>query len=117
MYHQCQIIPFLILKSDNLENSRTELKGIVLPVPSNQIKVTFIIILPFDLIHLWFFPVSNRIEEKCRWIIFFFFFLGGGGGGKGYVGPPLKLLEGGGWPRLFLCLCSSSIKMYIAETR
>ena len=37
--NQCQIITFLILKSDNIENSRIEFKGIVLPVPSNQIKV------------------------------------------------------------------------------
>ena len=29
----CQIITFLILKSDNIENSRLELKKIVLPVP------------------------------------------------------------------------------------
>ena len=50
--NQCQIIAFLILKSDNIENSRIELKGIVLQVPSNQIKVTFIIILPFILVHL-----------------------------------------------------------------
>ena len=52
LINQCQIITFLILKSDNLENSRIELKGIVLPVPSNQIKVTFIIILPFNLVHM-----------------------------------------------------------------
>ena len=52
LINQCQIITFLILKSDNTENSRIELKGIVLPVPSNQIKVTFIIILPFNLVHL-----------------------------------------------------------------
>ena len=45
-------ITFLILKSDIIENSRIELRGIVLPVPSNQIKVTFIIILPFNLVHL-----------------------------------------------------------------
>ena len=32
------------LKSDNIENSRIDLKGIILQVPSNQIKVTFIII-------------------------------------------------------------------------
>ena len=50
--NQCQIITFLTLKSDKLEKSRIELKGIVLPVPSNQIKVTFIMILPFYLIHL-----------------------------------------------------------------
>ena len=76
------------LKSDNIENSRIELKGIVLPVPSNQIKVTFIIIL-----------------VKCGWIMG-----GGGGGGKRYVGPPRKLLGGGEKPPpppppLFLRLC------------
>ena len=60
LINQCQIITFLILKSDNIENSRIELKGIVLLVPSNQIKVTFIIILPFNLVHLLFFPVSHR---------------------------------------------------------
>ena len=47
LINQCQIITFLILKSDIIKNSRIELKGIVLSVPSNQIKVTFIIILPF----------------------------------------------------------------------
>ena len=52
LINQCQIITFLILKSDNIENSRIELKGIGLPVPSNQIKVTFIIILPFNLVPL-----------------------------------------------------------------
>ena len=44
LINQCQIITFTILKSDIIENSRIELGGIVLPVPSNQIKVTFIII-------------------------------------------------------------------------
>ena len=52
LINQCQIITFLILKSDIIENSRTELRGIVLPAPSNQIKVTFIIIIPFNLVHL-----------------------------------------------------------------
>ena len=52
LVNQCQIITFLILKSDIIENSRIELQGIVLPVPSNRIKVTFIIILPFNLVHL-----------------------------------------------------------------
>ena len=55
LIYQCQIIPFLILKSDNIENSRLELKEIVLPVPSNQIKVTFIINLPLNLVHFLFF--------------------------------------------------------------
>ena len=44
LINQCQIIKFFILKSDNIENSRIELKGIV--------KVTFVIILPFNLVHL-----------------------------------------------------------------
>ena len=52
LINQYQIIAFLILKSYIIQNSRIELKGIVLPVPSNQIKVTFIIILPFNLAHL-----------------------------------------------------------------
>ena len=92
LINQCQIITILILKSDIIENSRIELREIVLPVPSNQIKVTFIIILPFNLVHLWFFPVSHRNWRKRRvdyW---------GGGGAKGYVGPPPKLFGGGGLP-------------------
>ena len=52
LINQCQITTFLILNSDIIENSRIELRGIVLPAPSNQIKVTFIIILPFNLVHL-----------------------------------------------------------------
>ena len=52
LINQCQIITFLILKFDIIENSRIELRGIVLPVSSNQIKATFIIILPFNLVHL-----------------------------------------------------------------
>ena len=35
LINQCQIITFLILKSDIIVNSRIELRGIVLPVPSN----------------------------------------------------------------------------------
>ena len=97
LINQCQIIIFLILKSDTIENSRIKLRGIVLPVPSNQIKAAFIIILPFNLVHLCFFLFHIDIEGKCGWII---------GGAKGYVGPPLKLLGGPGppWPPLFLRL-------------
>ena len=36
LINQCPINTFLILKSD-IENSRIEMRGIVLPVPSNQI--------------------------------------------------------------------------------
>ena len=52
LIRQCQVITFFILKSYNIENSSVELKGRVLPVPSNQIEVTCIIILPFNLVHL-----------------------------------------------------------------
>ena len=55
LINQCHIIAFLILKSYIIQNSRIALRGIVLPVPSNQIKITFIIILPFSLVHLCFF--------------------------------------------------------------
>ena len=51
LINQCQMNTLFISESDNIENSR-ELKGIVLQVPSNQIKVTFIIILPFNLLQL-----------------------------------------------------------------
>ena len=60
LIHQSQIITFIILKSDFIENSIIELKGIVLQVPSNQIKVTFIIVLPFQLGSFVIFPVSHR---------------------------------------------------------
>ena len=74
---------FLILKSDIIENSRIELRGIVLPVSSNQIKVTFSIILPFNFVHLCFFLFHIEIEGKCGWIIW---------GPKGMLAPlPLKL--------------------------
>ena len=94
-----------ILKSDNIENSR-ELKGIVLQVPSNQIKVTFIIIfiiLPFNLLHLLhyicdFFLFHIEIEDKCGWI------KGGGRGAKGMLPPPLSHYWGGGCTCKYLLL-------------
>ena len=89
LINQCQIITFLILKSDNIENSRIELKGIVLQVPSNQIKVTFIIILPFNLVHLKFFRFHIEIDGKCGWTIW------GGGGGGVCQRPPSQIIGGG----------------------
>ena len=49
--NQCQIITFLILKSDIIENSRIELRGIFLPLPSNQIKV---------IEDIYFFEVNTK---------------------------------------------------------
>ena len=96
LINQCEIITFLILKSGNIENSRIELKEIVLPEPSNHIKVTFYIILPFNLVHLRFVLFHIEIEGKCGGLL--------GGGGKGYVGLPLKLLGGGTGPLAHLFL-------------
>ena len=40
--NQCQIITFLTLKTDNRAKFRIELKSILLEIPSNKIKGTFI---------------------------------------------------------------------------
>ena len=88
--NQCQTITFLILKSDIIENSRMELRGIVLPAPSNQIKVTLLLFYPSTWYICDFFLFHIEIEGKCGWNI---------GGPKGMLA--LKLLGGGGaWPPL-----------------
>ena len=92
LINQCQIITFLILKSDIIENSRIELRGIVLPVPGNQIKLKLHLLLFYP--STWyicdFFLFHIEIEGKGGWII---------GGAKGYVGPPCQII-GGAWPPL-----------------
>ena len=40
--NQCQIITFLTLETDNIEKLRIELKSLLLEIPSNKIKGTFI---------------------------------------------------------------------------
>ena len=75
-----------------MENSRIELKGIVLQVPSNQIKVIKLF-YPSTWYICDLFRFHIEIEGKCGWII---------GGAKGYVGPPLSNYWGGAWPPLFL---------------
>ena len=40
--NQCQIITFLILKTDDIAKLRTELKSILLEIPSNKRKGTYI---------------------------------------------------------------------------
>ena len=97
LINQCQIIIFLILKSDIIENSRIELRGIVLPVPSNLINVAFIIILHFNLVYLWFFPVSHRNWRK-RWVDYWGGGGGGGGGGQRVCWPPSQIIGGAGPP-------------------
>ena len=87
--NQCHLIAFLILKSYIIQNSRIELRGIVLPVPSNQIEITFIIILPFSLVHLCFIQFLIEIEGQCGWII------GGGGGGQRACWLPSQIIGRG----------------------
>ena len=48
--NQCQTITFHFLRSDIIENSRKKLRN--LPASSNQIKITFIINLLFNFVHL-----------------------------------------------------------------
>ena len=50
LINQCQIITFLILKSDNIKKSRIDLKGIILQVPSNQSYIYYYFTL--HLVHL-----------------------------------------------------------------
>ena len=100
LINQCQIITFLILKSDIIENSRIELRGIVLPVPSNQIKVAFIIILPFNLYSYFFSCFTLKWTEKVGGLL---------GGGQRVCWPPSQIIGGPGPPQapppLFLRLC------------
>ena len=99
LINQCQIITFLILKSDIIENSRIELRGIVLPVPSNQIKVAFIIILPFNLYIYDFFLFHIEIEGKGGWIIV------GVGGGQRVCWPPSSYAYDAVLFQISQCLC------------
>ena len=86
LINQCQIITFLILKSDIIENLRLELKGIVLPVLQIKLKLHLLLFYPSTWYICDFFLFHIEIEGKCGWII--------GWGGKGYVGLTLKLLGG-----------------------
>ena len=85
LINHCQIITFLILKAYIIENSRIELKRIVLPVPSNQIKLHLLLFYPSTWYISDFFLFHKEIVGKCGLIIGGG---GGGGGGEGYVCPP-----------------------------
>ena len=117
LFNQCQTITFLVLKSDIIENSRIELRGIVLPAPSNQIKKLHLLLFyPSTWYICDFFLFHIEIEGKGGWNIW------GGGGGGGGGGQmiccplPLPKLFGGAsppppplWPPLFLRLCSMEL--------
>ena len=95
LINQCQIITILILKSDIIEISRIELREIVLPVPSNQIKIIHLLLFYASTWYICdFFPVSHRNRRKRR--VDYWGGGGGGGGAKEYVGPPSQIIGGGG---------------------
>ena len=97
--NQCQIITFLILKSDIIENSRIELRGIVLPVFTNQIKAISVTFLPLSTWYICdFYLFHIEIEGKGGCII-------GGGGQRVCCRPPLSNYCKGMLPPLFLRLC------------
>ena len=87
LINQCQIITFLILKSDIIENSRIELRGIILPFLQIKLKLHLLLFYPSTWYICDCFLFHIEIEGKGGWII---------GGPKGMLPPPLKLLGGGG---------------------
>ena len=99
LINQCQIITFLILKSDILENSRIELRGIVLPDLQIKLKL-HLLFYPSTWYVCDFYLFHIEIEGKDGWII---------GGGQRVCWPPLSNYWGA-WPPLappplFLRLC------------
>ena len=79
LINQCQIITFLILKSDNIENSKIELKRIFLQDLQIKFKIHLLLFYPSTWYICDFFMFHIEIEGKCGRII--------GGGDKGYVAP------------------------------
>ena len=117
---QCQIITFFILKSDNIENSTIELKGIVLQVPSNQIKVTLLLFYPSTWYICEFFCFTYKLKENVGGLL--------GAGAKGMLAFPLKLLGGGGGDSYsmrifcdrmlnFYLLCIGLVHLWCSEVR
>ena len=79
LINQCQIITILILKSDIIENSRIELREIVLPVYLQiKLKLHLLLFYPSTWYICDFFPFHIEIEGKGEWII---------GGPKGMLAP------------------------------
>ena len=108
LINQCQIITFLILKSDIIEKFKNRLKGIVLPVPSNQIKFHLLLFYPSTWYIFGFYLFHIKIEGKCCWII-------GGVGGK--VCWPHSQIIGGAAPLapFFLRLCKALLVHFVVR--
>ena len=69
-----------------------DLKGIILQVPSNQIKSYIYYYFTLQLgTFVIFFLFHIEFEGKCGWII-------GGGGAKGMLPPPSQSIGGGSPP-------------------
>ena len=94
LINQCQISTFLILKFDNIQNSRIELKGIVCKYLQIKLRLHLLLFYPSTWYICDFFLFHIEIEGKGGMIIGVG--VGGGGGGQRVCCPPLKLL--GGWP-------------------
>ena len=79
---QCQIITFLILKSDNISKSRIDLKKYFYQI-KNKRYIYNHLTLPLGtfVIYIYFLLFHVKIEEKKMWVDYW-----GEGGGKGYVG-------------------------------
>ena len=106
LINQCQIITFLILKSDIIENSRIELGGIVFQI---KLKLHLLLIYPSTWYICDFFLFHIEIEGKVGGIIRGG---GGGGGGEGVVGgsswPPLQNYWGPGPPLPTPMMCNEN---------
>ena len=88
---QYQIIAFLILKSNIIQNSRIELRGIVLPDLQIKLKLHLLSFYPSTWYIYNFFLFHIQIVGKCGWIM-------GGGGAKGYIGLPSQIIGGAACP-------------------
>ena len=86
LINRCQIITFLILKSDNIENSRIELKGKFCRYLQIKLKLHLLLFHPSTWYICDFFLLHIEIEGKCGWIIW--------GQRVCCPLPPLKLLRG-----------------------
>ena len=85
LINQCQIITFLILKSDIIENSRIELRGIILPFLQIKLKLHLLLFYPSTWYICDCFLFHIQIEGKGGWII---------GGPKGMLPPLSNYWEG-----------------------